>query len=140
MTSPLDSLGFDVNKPETLILSSPITGQPIYCNVTGEAAHIEVLSADSDVARNLRRRAQAQVMKRRGKVSVEENEATSLELISALTTGWFLVNFDGEAIDFDYSTQNARELYSNTSFAWIKEQVDEFAGDRSNFMKNSKTS
>jgi hypothetical protein len=98
-----------------------------------------LLGKDSAAAKKHgRSQAQKIIDKRgRGKTKAEELEASNVELLVALTKGWYLVSFAGEAIEFECTPANARALYTDSKFDWIKDQVDEFSGDRSGFLKNS---
>lgn len=139
--STLDSIALATDEPATLILKSPETGEPIY-DKAGTPASIVMLGKDSSVAKRLERGvAQKFLDKRgRGKTRAEEIEASGVELLTALTKSWHLVNFEGEVIDYECTPANARALYSNAAFAWIKDQADEFAGDRASFLKSSASS
>ena len=66
------------------------------------------------------------------RITPEELEAESTELLAALTAGWHLVTLDGHPLDVPFSIENARELYAAPALAWLREQVDEFAADRGN--------
>jgi hypothetical protein len=48
-----------------------------------------------------------------------------------------LVDLSGNVIDIPFSQENARDLYSSAALSWLREQVDDFAGDRGNFSKAS---
>jgi hypothetical protein len=66
----------------------------------------------------------------RPKMTAEELEADALELLVASTKGWKHIVVDGA--ELAYSEKNVRTLYQR--FPWIKEQVDEFIADRTNFL------
>ena len=135
MTSPLDKIALETERPFKLILLNPSDGEPIVCTATGKQASVTVYSGDSAVALKQRRSANAKVIKKRGKLSLDDTEENDLNLLTALTVDWYLVNFDGEEIPFPHTDENARELYSNPAYVWIKDQVSVAAGDRANFMK-----
>ena len=134
----LESLGIDGETPARLVLISPFTNTPIK-NTKGEEAYIMLLGNDSLVAVKHRRAATnkhlAKRAKLRGKITAEELEDTAAEMLAAQTKGWKLINFEGEDIDFPFTKANAVELYSNPSFSWIHEQVNEFVDERANFIK-----
>ncbi len=71
------------------------------------------------------------------KLTPDEIERETVELLASLTAGWKLIAPDGSAIDEPFSHENAKELYGNPAVAWIREQVNEFAADRENFSKPS---
>ena len=67
-----------------------------------------------------------------GSLSPEEMEQESIDLLAACTIGWsdnFVIN--GGPVQF--SIEAARRIYKQ--FPWIKEQIDDAMGDRSNFIK-----
>ena len=74
------------------------------------------------------------------RVTPEQIEAEGNDLLAALTKGWKLVDLDGNPIDVPFSQENARELYALTAVAWLRDQVDEYIGDRANFSKASSKS
>lgn len=132
----LESLALDAETPNKLVLINPATSQPIRA-FDGSEAHILLMGVDSKAAQKHRREATNRMLakRNRNKMTAEEIEASNVDLWAALTRGWVLVNFAGETVDYEFSEANARRLYSNPNFAWIKDQVDEFVGDRANFMK-----
>lgn len=136
--SNVDSLAIDAEAPAKLTLLNPETSQPIR-DKDGNEAYILLLGTDSKAAQKHRREAMnRQLSKRnRNKMTAEEVEASAIEQLVALTRGWHLVNFAGDAVEFPFSEANARTIYSTPQFSWIKEQVDEFCGDRGNFMRKS---
>jgi hypothetical protein len=138
MTANLDSIAVAADQPSELILKSPITGEPLY-DASGKPASIMLLGRDSAVAKRHERSTTQKLLDKRGrgKTKVEELEASSIELLVALTVSWHLVNFEGEVIDYACTPANARALYSNAVFGWVREQADEFAGDRAGFLKSS---
>jgi hypothetical protein len=122
----------EVDQPSRLTLLDKAR-QP-YRGDNGRAAYIELYSADSDIARKHRRAVTRKrlAMRGRGKLTPEELEAEDVDLFVALTSNWDLV-----ITDVEFSQENARELYTNTHVPHIREQVDEFVNDRSNFSKAS---
>ena len=67
-----------------------------------------------------------------GSLSPEEMENESIDLLAACTLGWS-DNFTISGEAFAFSTEAAKRVYKQ--FPWIKEQIDEAMGDRSNFIK-----
>lgn len=133
----LNTVAFDTEAARKLIIGHPSTGQPIY-DQGGNPAYVEVLSTDSKTAQKHQREQTNRMLakRNRNKVTADEIDASSVELLAALTKGWHLVNFDGEVIDYEFTVANARALYSSAKFRWLREQVDEFAGDRANFLES----
>lgn len=63
----------------------------------------------------------------------EDRKENEIELLARVTTGWTGIVVDGEEVSFSF--ENAKELYGR--FAWIREQFDEFLGDRTDFLPNA---
>lgn len=133
--SGLDLAALDIEKgAETgarLELMHPTTNAP-----TG--AWITLLGADSEAYRERQRALQRKrfdrmAKQRRMAISPEELEAEGLDLLVASTTGWGGLEQAGVPIPF--SPGAARELYAKRR--WIREQVEEFIGDRANFLPRS---
>lgn len=111
-----------------LALEDPVTGEELDVIIT-------LLGSDSAAYRNKAREMQrdriSKMAKSRSKkldLSVSEKE--ECELLAACTIGWDGIELDGVEIKFTYD--EAVKLYLD--FPWIKEQVDEFIGDRANFL------
>lgn len=104
---------------------------------TGEnlGVKIRVMSVDSDEYRKEAMRLQNESMryyrKNRGKTTAERIAQEALDLLVAVTVGWEGVEENGQPLPF--SKDNCRRVYTEIPF--IKEQVDEFVGDRRNFIK-----
>lgn len=139
--SRFSGLALDVDKPGRLMLVNPVTRQPLR-DGAGNEAWIDLYSSDSAAARTCMRAQSRRRLNVRGRVRLtpEELEADSVELLAALTVDWRLLSLDGEHLDVPCTPENARELYAEAAVAWIREQVDEFVGDRSNFSKASSAS
>ena len=118
---------------QKLVLTHPATGDDLL-DKDGNVVYIELLGRDSTVAKaESKRRSQQMLNQMRGnkKVDVDEAVKNSISLLSKLTLGWSGLDFDGEELEF--SREKAIWLY--TEYSWIREQVDEFIADRSNFFK-----
>lgn len=73
----------------------------------------------------------AQVAKgRKSQITADEMENNSIELLVAATLDWN-ITLDGEKPKF--SPDAARKFYKR--FIWVREQVDNFAANRANFIK-----
>lgn len=139
--SKFSALELPVDAPIHLVLTHPVTKQPLR-DLEGKEAYIDHYSGDSEIARKHSRAVQRRrlAMRNRGKITPEELEAESVELLAALTTGWYLVALDRTPIEVPFTPENARELYSNPAVAWIRELVDESASDRGNLSPASSSS
>lgn len=108
----------------------PATNAPV------EGMSITLLGMDSERALRAQRAATNRRLKQgvqRMKLTAEELEADGLELLAALTVAWKGVELDGK--ELPCTAENARMLYGK--FRWLREQVDEFTGDRANFLPAS---
>lgn len=134
--SKFSALAMEVDKPSRMVIVHPVSRQPLR-DKDGKEAHIDLFSADSEIARKQQRAVSRKrlAMRGRGKLTPEELEAEGVELLAALTTAWHLLDFNGGKIDVPFSQENARELYAESALSWIREQVDEFVADRGNFSK-----
>lgn len=66
------------------------------------------------------------------KMTSEESEAMLINKLASCVVGWENLILDGESLE--YSNDKAKWLLKE--FPFIREQVDEFTEDRSNFFKN----
>lgn len=99
-----------------------------------EPVTIELYGADSDVFRKtIRALGNKALSKNQKKRTIEELEESTVKLLARVTVGWSGLKEDGEELEF--SIANAERLY--TDYPWIKEQVDEFVQERSNFLTNA---
>jgi len=139
---PFASLALAVNDARRMPILHPKTNNPLKSRTNGAEAYIDLISSDSDRARfqlreTLRRRMAAAQRVGRARVTPEEQEAEGVDLLVSMTTGWLLLTPDGDPIDVPCTPENARLLYDDNRFFWIKRQVDEFTADAGNFMPNS---
>ncbi len=111
----------------------PATNAPI------DGMAITVLGLDSARAVQMQRAATNRRLKQginKMKWSAEEIDEDGIQMLSALTTSWRGIELDGKPLECN--RQNATTLY--TRFRWLREQVDEFVGERANFLPGSETS
>ncbi len=121
-------------------LCDPIDGRRLIDEKSGDPVTITLIGQDAkqyqrEVHKATNKRLNKRITKGRIKLSAEEIEGDSLDLLIKCTKSWTYINVDGEMLEF--SQKNVRMLYER--FPWIKEQVDEFTTDRSNFLGNSST-
>jgi hypothetical protein len=64
--------------------------------------------------------------------SQEEENERGIALLVACTLGWEGMVMNGK--EYPFTSENARALYANPGYTWLRTQVDEFIGDRSNFL------
>jgi hypothetical protein len=113
-------------------------------DAAGREAFISFLSNDSEAGRKLDRAYQlAQARKKRNGRNAEDDEdyiKLLVERLAALTTGWYLVDLDGNAIDVPFSPENAKELWSDPAMSWLRTQAAVFVNNAGNFMPRSSKS
>lgn len=129
-------LGIDTNTPTKVPLEHPVTREPLVEKDTGELAHVLVVGPNSSAFNKAQKANQNRRLRLKPQqINADLLETEAVELLASCTTGWFLVNFEGEPVDFPYTAENARALYRDDSLTWIRNQVDRFLGDEGNFMK-----
>ena len=101
----------------------------------GTKVGITLLGFDSDKCRKLRLKATNQALnrKRGQKTSAEEIEARGIKQIAECGVSWQGIDKGGKPLLF--SAENFEQLL--TDQPWVKEQCDEFIGDRNNFLQNA---
>ena len=132
----LDKLKFNTETTAKCYLTN-FDGKPLV-TPEGKKAYVELKPSDSDVAESRRQTARRRILDQvsKGKKiqqSPEQIDQDAAEILSLLTTGWFLVSVDGEVVDDSYTYEKGLQVYRLTEFKWIKEQVEEFLEDRANF-------
>ena len=102
-----------------------------------EGMTITLLGQDSKVYRKLQMGKQQAALNRMAKgkkaidLDAEKLSEDSIEDLVKLTTAWTGFALDGK--DLELTPDNARMVYNEWS--WIKEQVQEFVGNRANFFR-----
>lgn len=129
----LKKLNLAGSDAETLHLCHPSTGVELVDEEDGTPVLIELHSSDSDVVRGaVRRFGNKKLNEKKGrKQSMEELEDSSAKILAAATAGWSGMRFGSDELEF--TKENAESVYKD--FPWIREQVEEFINDRSNFLK-----
>lgn len=99
---------------------------------------IRVLGRDSEQfmrtqRRQIERRLQRQRGQRMRQIPIEELVEEQSELLAAVTVNWSGIEEKSASVPFNPA--NVRRIYKN--YPWIREQVDNFIGDRANFMKSA---
>lgn len=137
-SSKFAGLALEVETPQRMIVVHPVTRQPLR-DGDGKEAYVDLYSGDSEAAaRHERTVLQRQLAARvRGAPSADEVEADAIDLLSALTVGWYLVDPWGNPVGLDFTPEAARELYALRAAKWLREQVDQYIGNRANFFKAS---
>ena len=118
----------------TLHLEHPTTGELLFADdEKKKPMTIKLVGTDSQIYNDiLQRRARKQVNKRRpDKIDVAEARRKGTELLARCTLSWNNILNGGKNTKHSYEA--AVKLYEE--FPWIREQVDRFVGDRSNFLQ-----
>lgn len=109
-----------------LTLEHPVTGEKI------EGMTITLAGSDAKAFRSKQKEIQAarlaKMLKKKG-AGLQNSDEEEAELLASVTLGWSGIVVGGEKIKFSYAA--AKKLYLDHN--WIKEQVDEFVGNRANF-------
>jgi len=126
--SSLDMTKF-ADEGATLEILHPATLEPLLHN--GEPVTITLLGQDSSVFRaEIQRRAKAQMNKRQ-KIDIDKVAGDSADLLAVLTVNWYGIEEGGK--ELECNRENAKGVYEK--YGWLRQQVDEFIGDRANFFK-----
>jgi len=121
----LDLGSLEATETATLELRHPTTGKAI------PGATITAYGKDSRKFEVLQNKSLRKRLKKRNSIpDPEDFNRENLEILAELITGWAGIVVDGSEIP--YTKDNAIQLFER--FKWIKEQVDEFVGDRLNFL------
>ena len=112
-----------------LTINHPRTGEPT-------SMRIKVAGPDSETYKSIDRRVSNKrlnaIRKAKNGLTVEQLTAFDFEMIIGITLDWEKISWSGEPLPF--SQDNAKMIY--TEFPFIRDQVNEFAGDRANFFSN----
>ena len=111
-------------------LIHPKTGDVI-ATEAGADMVITLYGKDSDVYRKAQRTITNRRLSKKtnATLTAERLEAEANEVLAHCTDSWNIV-YEGEEIDCNFT--NAKKVYTN--LPWVKEQVDEFVAERSNFL------
>ena len=110
-----------------LRVAHPTTGEDLGITIT-------LIGTDSKTFRDISKsRATASLKKKSREIDLDQNEQDSIELLARCTKGWSGITENGKEIAFSYD--NAVQLY--TKYLWLREQIDRFMADRSNFLPSA---
>ena len=113
----------------TVTIMHPGTGEPTSIKIT-------VASMDSEKYKQISMKVQNEqlkyAMKNRGKTTAERIASNSLEILVGATVAWEGLAEGDKPLPC--TPENVRRVYTDLPF--IKEQVDEFLGDRRNFIRS----
>ena len=110
-----------------LRVAHPTTGEDLGITIT-------LIGTDSKTFRDISKsRATASLKKKTREIDLDQNEQDSIELLARCTKGWSGITENGKDIPFNH--ENAVQLY--TKYLWLREQIDRFMADRSNFLPSA---
>lgn len=134
----IEDLELEVDRPSRMTILDSATNLPMR-DKAGMVAYIDVYSSDSDIARKFKREIKTARLRARNPNALTgaKLEDEDVQLLAALTAGWYLVTRTGEPIELECSRDNALKVYGNHKMAWLADQVDAWAGARGNFSKVS---
>lgn len=104
----------------------------------GDPITITLLGADSKPFQRLQHKQTTNRLNKRvsrgGRIKItgEELEEDAMDILVACTKSWKNIVYEGQ--ELECNAINIRMLYER--LPWIREQVDEFINDRSNFLGN----
>lgn len=115
-----------------MTVQNPITSEDMY-DADGNPVTITLLGMESDVAKRVTKaRAQKQLNQRKQKIDIDEARAFTISLQCKLIVASSGLSDNGTPLDMT-NPQVAQEVL--TKYSWLREQIDEFVTDRSNFYK-----
>ena len=110
-----------------LRVAHPTTGEDLGISIT-------LIGTDSKTFRDISKiRATMALKKKTREIDLDQNEQDSIELLARCTKGWSGITENGKDIPFNH--ENAVQLY--TKYLWLREQIDRFMADRSNFLPSA---
>ena len=129
-------MSFDLAKLDTakvaeegaeLHVAHPTTGEDLGITIT-------LIGTDSKTFRDISKsRATASLKKKTREIDLDQNESDAVELLAKCTKGWSGITENGKEVVFSFD--NAVQLY--TKYLWLREQIDRFMVDRSNFLPSA---
>ena len=129
-------MSFDLAKLDTakvaeegaeLRVAHPTTGEDLGITIT-------LIGTDSKTFRDISKsRATASLKKKTREIDLDQNESDAVDLLAKCTKGWTGITENGKEVAFSYD--NAVQLY--TKYLWLREQIDRFMADRSNFLPSA---
>ena len=110
-----------------LRVAHPTTGEDLGITIT-------LIGTDSKTFRDISKsRATASLKKKTREIDLDQNESDAVDLLAKCTKGWAGITENGKEVVFSYD--NAVQLY--TKYLWLREQIDRFMADRSNFLPSA---
>lgn len=136
----MDLNNYDTSKTSKtgsdLHLKDPIDDVYLYDEEGNSPVVITVLGIDSKVFSEKKREstiAKTAKMRRGKSFDLIPTDEETCDILASCTLGWSGIKKGGEYVEF--SLDAAYQLYID--YPWIRDQVNEFVGDRSNFFTRS---
>lgn len=129
-------MSFDLAKLDTAKVAEEGVELHVAHPTTGEDLGIVItlIGTDSKTFRDISKsRATASLKKKTREIDLDQNESDAVELLAKCTKGWTGITENGKEVAFSYD--NAVQLY--TKYLWLREQIDRFMADRSNFLPSA---
>ena len=129
-------MSFDLAKLDTAKVAEEGAELRVAHPTTGEDLGIVItlIGTDSKTFRDISKsRATASLKKKTREIDLDQNESDAVELLAKCTKGWTGITENGKEVAFSYD--NAVQLY--TKYLWLREQIDRFMADRSNFLPSA---
>jgi hypothetical protein len=113
----------------------------------GKEAYIEFLPWDSEENRALDRKKHVEGVRKgfrqrsaadlRKEAEDEDPVEEQVERLVTLATGWHLVGPDRAVINVPFTKENARKLFSDAGFGWLRRRAYSYVVNERNFMPAS---
>ena len=129
----LASFGAGPTDGSFMEVCNPATGEPLLTN-EGDAVGITLLGRDGSAYRKTQRAITDRRLSKKGSsnLTAERLESEANEILAKCTVSWVGMVYNGDPLECNY--RNAKMLYDE--LPWLKEQVDEFVAERSNFLES----
>lgn len=133
--SKFANFGYAVDEPRRMIILGEETGAPMRAS-DGREAYIDLLSMDSPAAKKLQRESiNRRLGARKTTLTAEAVDAEQVDMLVALTKAWLIVGPDGSVISDTVTPEDARDLYSQPGWAWLRRQAEAFVAQVANFTR-----
>lgn len=116
---------------QVLTLLHPSTGAIL--EQDGKPFTISLLSADTNSYKSEFNKIMKAARDAKGEQTARDAEEKACDMLAKVTVDCNLV-MDGKKLKF--SVPAIKDLYFNPEFTWVREQVEAFIRDRSNFIKS----
>ena len=100
---------------------------------TRKSFTIDLLSADTNSYKSEFSKLMKIAREAKGEQTAREAEEKACAMLAKITTGCNMI-FNGKP--FKFSTDAMKDLYFDPKYTWIREQVEKFIRDRSNFIES----